>query len=97
MTYKSAYFCCSCKHELTWDEMMHSYGTCPYCGACSDNTGVNNIKVSYKLVAKKRHVTFLKIFSTTFTTHIRVFKHDDVETHQLKLSTTDIIQQENDL
>jgi DNA-directed RNA polymerase subunit RPC12/RpoP len=31
-TYRTAYFCVSCKEEMSFETMMHSHGRCPHCG-----------------------------------------------------------------
>lgn len=97
MTYNTAYFCSNCKHELTWDELVHNRGTCPHCGTSSNGTCVDAIKAPYKLVPKKHPITFFKLFSITVTSYVRAFNRSDVEIEHLKLSKTDTVLQENDL
>lgn len=36
--------CKRCHHQVSWQEKMHSHGTCPYCGNTSGGTVVDTYK-----------------------------------------------------
>ena len=40
--------CSKCKHRLTDEKLMHSNGTCPYCGYTSKSTICDYIKIILK-------------------------------------------------
>ncbi len=46
----TAFFCASCNAELSFYEIMHSHGCCPYCGKLSNSTVVGSHERAYKLV-----------------------------------------------
>lgn len=48
------HMCKNCNKVLTDNQKMYSDGVCPHCGALSDGTIVDSIKVSVEVPVKKR-------------------------------------------